>query len=317
MSWKTSSTAALAVVGLLGVADGALAADDYPCDSVEWIVGWGAGGGSDTFARSIAPGVSDALGVPVQVINMPGASSIVAMEEVLARPADGCTLFSVTPDQITNEITGLTELSWQELTPVYRAHVDIGMLHAAADGELDSWQGAVDWADAHPGELLVGGTGAASFDEIVVDILMSSAGLEYRYIPYESASDMHADLLGGRLHVIYDEVSVMAPMIEADQVQPLLVVAEERLERYPDVPAAGELGYQVPPSLWRGVAVKKGTPDEVVATLEEAFKQAAGTDKYQAFEEERLLNLYPGKLGSEEFEQLFAREYEMYQEVIE
>jgi len=316
MSWKTNATAALAVAGLLGAADGARAAD-YPCDSVEWIVGWGAGGGSDTFARSIAPGVSDALGVPVQVINMPGASSIVAMQEVLAREADGCTLFSVTPDQITNELTGLTELSWQELTPVYRAHVDVGMLHAAADGELDSWDGVVEWAKANPGELLLGGTGAASFDEIVTDILMGSVGLDYRYIPYESASDMHADLLGGRLHVIYDEVSVMAPMIEAEQVHPLLVIAEERLERYPDVPAAGELGYQVPPSLWRGVAVKEGTSDEVVAMLEAAFRQAAGTEKYQAFEEERLLNLYPGELGAEAFAELFAREHEMYGEVIE
>lgn len=308
-------------VGLLAAAaalavSGSVFAAEYPCRSVEWIVGWGAGGGSDTFARSIAPGVSEELGVPVKVINMPGASSITAMQEVLSRPADGCTIFSVTPDQITNEITGLTDLSYKTLDPVFRAHVDIGMLHTKADGDFPDWQSVVNWAKAHPNELLVGGTGAASFDEIVVKIIMDSAGVTYRYIPYESASDMHADLLGGRLHVIYDEVSVMSPMIEAGQVNPVLTLAEESLDRYSNVPAAGQLGYEVPPSLWRGVAVRDGTPTEVIASLEGAFMAAADTDKYKEFEQNRMLNLFPGRLGAEEFEALFAREHDMYGRVI-
>lgn len=295
---------------------GAASAADYPCRNVEWIVGWGAGGGSDRFARSIAPAVGDALGVPTKVINMPGASSIVAQEEVLKRPADGCTLFSVTPDQLTNEITGLTKLSHTGLTPVMRAHVDVGMLHAAKGGKFGTWDAVVEYAKKNPGKLLVGGTGAASFDEIVANVLFGSAGLKYRYIPYESAKEMHADLLGGRLDVIYDEVSVMSGMIEAGQVQPLVVLAENRLGRFPDTPSAKELGYAVPPSLWRGAAVKKGTLGESVKMLEEAFMKAADSEGYKKFEEGRLLNLYPGRLGSDDFAKLLANEHGMYKEVI-
>jgi len=293
-------------------------AASYPCKSVEWIVGWGAGGGSDRFARSIARGVSENLGVPVKVINMKGASSVLAQQETIKRPADGCTIFSITPDQITNELTGLTDLSTLgTLTPVFRAHVDVGMLHSKEGGKFETWEAVVVYAKANEGELLIGGTGAASFDEIVANVVMKSAGATFRYIPYESAKEMHADLLGGRLDVIYDEVSVMSGMIEAGQVRPLIVLAEKRLEKFPDVPSAKELGYQVPPSLWRGASVKKGTTDDIVMMLEAAYRKAADTDAYKEFEEGRLLNLYPGRLGSADFTKVIADEHGTYKDVIE
>lgn len=293
-------------------------AAEYPCKSVEWIVGWGAGGGSDRFARSITPGLSDVLGVPVKVINMTGGSSVLAHEETIGRPADGCTIFSITPDQITNELTGLTELSaLGTLTPVFRAHVDVGMLHSQEGGKFATWEAVVDYAKANEGELLIGGTGAASFDEIVVDVIMKSADVTFRYIPYESSSEMHADLLGGRLDVIYDEISVMSGMIEAGQARPMIVFAENRLEKFPDVPSAKELGYNVPPSLWRGASVKKGTPDDIVSMLEGAYMEAADSDAYKEFEEGRLLNLYPGRLGSADFAKLIADEHGLYKGVID
>lgn len=302
--------ATLAAAGLM--ASGSAQAQDYPCDGVEWIVGWGAGGGSDVFARSIAPAVSEELGVPVTVLNMPGASSITAMQEVLNRPSDACTIFSITPDQLTNELTGLTEESYETLTPVMRAHVDLGMIHGQAGSEFDTWEKL----NSASRPVLVGGTGAASFDEIVVEIVMGETGVEYRYIPYEDASAMHADLLGGRLDAIYEEVSVVGSMIEANQVEPLLVLGESRLDQYPDVPAAGELDLPVPPALWRGVAVKAGTDEAAVAMLEEAFLKAAESEAYQSFEQERMLDLTEGRMGADDFAELLAREHDMYSRVI-
>ena len=319
LSHRLADWTGVLLVGLIAVGwTSPASAADYPCKSVEWIVGWGAGGGSDRFARSIAPGVSDVLGVPVKVINMKGGSSVLAQEETIRRPADGCTIFSITPDQITNELTGLTELSaLGTLTPVFRAHVDVGMLHSQEGGKFETWDSVIDYAKANEGELLIGGTGAASFDEIVVDVVMNSADATFRYIPYESSKEMHADLLGGRLDVIYDEVSVMSGMIEAGQARPLIVFAERRLEKFPDVPSAKELGYKVPPSLWRGASVKKETPDEIVAMLEAAYMKAADSDAYKEFEEGRLLNLYPGRLGSEDFTKVIADEHGLYKGVID
>jgi putative tricarboxylic transport membrane protein len=321
MSWtqRTVNWLGIVLVGLVvaGWASPSGAAS-YPCKSVEWIVGWGAGGGSDIFARSIAPGLSENLGVPVKVTNMKGASSVPAQEETIKRPADGCTIFSITPSLITNELTGLTDLSTLgTLTPVFRAHVDVGMLYSKEGGKFETWEAVAVYTKANEGKLLIGGTGTAGFDEIVANVVMQSAGATFRYLPYESASKINDDLLGGRLDLIYDEISVMSGMIEAGQMRPLIVLAEKRLEKYPDVPSAKELGYQVPPSLWRGASLKKGTPDDIVMILETAFTKAAATDAYMKFEDGRLLNLYPGRLGSADFAKVIADEYGMYKDVIE
>lgn len=310
--------ALLAGVMALGSLAGPQAhAQNYPQRSIEWVVGWGAGGGSDLFARSLATPLSEELGVAVAVVNMPGASAIIAHQYVMNQPADGYTLFAITPDLYTNELMGLTTLSYRDLIPIMRAHVDVGMLHTGDNSSFARWQDVVDYARARPGALQVGGIGAASFDEAVLTILLESAGLEFNYIPYESASEMHLDLLAGRIDIMYEEPSSALSLIEDGGIRPLLVATDRRLERFPDVPSAGEFGYEIPPAMWRGVAVKKGTAPEIVAVLERALARAAQAETYVKFEKDRLLDLYPGYMGSEEFLQDMHREFELYRSIVE
>ncbi len=289
---------------------------ELACRNVEYIVGWGAGGGSDNFARNIAPGVSEALGIPVKVINIPGGNAIPAMQQVLSRPADGCTLFGISTDLVTNEAVGLTELSYRDLIPLMRAHVDVAMLLINGKGHLDSWHDVLSYARENQGELLVGGTGAAGYDEVVLGILLESAGVEYRYIPYESGPSMHADLLGGRLDVAYEEIGVIFSMIDAGQVKPAMVVAEQRVERFADVASAGELGYEVPPLQWRGVAAHGETPAEIVEILEAALLGVVTSESYREFEERRMLDLFPGVLGSADFLPILERDLATFRGVV-
>jgi putative tricarboxylic transport membrane protein len=289
---------------------------ELACRSIEYIVGWGAGGGSDNFARAISPGVGEALGIPVKVINIPGGNAIPAMQQVLARPADGCTIFGISTDVVTNEAVGLTELSHEDLTPLIRAHVDVAMLLVDEEDRFDSWQDVLSYAKENPGDLLVGATGAAGYDEIALGILLESAGIAYRYIPYESGPSMHADLLGGRLDIAYEEISVIFSMIDAGQVKPVMVIAEQRVGRFPDVVSAGELGYEVPPLQWRGVAAHGATPREVAETLERALLEAVTSGSYREFEERRMLDLFPGVLGSADFLPILERDMAIFRDVV-
>ena len=92
---------------------------------------------------------------------------------------------------------------------------------------------------------------------------------------------------------------------------PLIVVNDARLATLPGVPAAGELGYRLSPSVWRGIAVKAGTPPEVVAELSAAMMKASESESYKKYESERFLDLVKnGKLGHQAFKQLVAKEYE-------
>lgn len=289
----------------------------YPERTIEVIVGWGAGGGSDLFARSIVKEVEKILGVKMVVINMPGASSAEAMNHVMRQPADGYTLLAVTSDILMNPYLGRTEHNYDSLTPIMRAHVDTGMLHTYAGSEFSSWEDVVAFAKENPGDIKIGVTGSASFDEVATAIILDSAGIEATMVPFESSGEMHAALLGGHLDLMYDEPAPVMSLVEAEKVIPLLVASETRLEIFPDVPTVSEFKYEMPPGMWRGIVVKKGTPEDVVETLEAAFKKASEVPGYMEFEENRLLNLREGYLGTDGFTHVMEQESGLYKKVME
>jgi len=281
------------------------------CDRMELISGWGAGGGTDRFLRNLAPALSEVVGVPIKVLNITGAMADIARQETMSRPADGCTLVAVTNDAVTADVEGIAQVSIvTDLVPLHRAHMDVGLIHVRPDGPFASWQELVEWAKANPGKLNMGGTGVG-FDELANSTPLNSAGVaDYNYIPYDAAGTMHADLMGGRLHGMMDEISVIKGMIDAGQIKPVLVLAHERLEVLPDVPSAGELGLEVPASLWRGAAVKMGTPLEIIEELSEKLMEAAAKPSYAQFEADQMLDVAPGgKIAWRPFTKAVAIEY--------
>lgn len=308
---KISRTFVVALGSLLGVTISSVSAHALDCRNLEAIVVWGAGGGTDVFMRELATPLSNVLGIPVKVLNITGAAGENGRQELVGRPADGCTVINVEPDTMTTEILGQTKLSlMKDLVPVFRAHVDIGVLHSRA-GEFENWDELVAWAKANPGELNMGGVGTVGSDRGGIEITLKAAGVEdFNYIPYDSTSTMFADLLGGRLHGMYDEMGSVGGMVDAGQITPLIVISEERLALLPEVPAAGELGYPIAMSNWRGLAVKADTPPETIAELSAAMMEASMTDEYRAYESERALDLVEnGRLDHKAFKELVEKEY--------
>ncbi|MEW6228197.1 MAG: tripartite tricarboxylate transporter substrate-binding protein, partial [Bacillota bacterium] len=168
----------LGLVIMLVVGTSTCVGADYPTRSIDLIVGFGQGGGTDVFTRALAPALKKELGVNVAVINMPGASSATAMNEVLKRPADGYTVFMITSDMLTNDLLGRSKYSYKDLIPIVRAHVDIGLLQVSAKSPFQSWDEFATKAKAEPNKYTIAGVGAGSFDEQALGILMSSAGIK-------------------------------------------------------------------------------------------------------------------------------------------
>jgi len=295
-----------------------LAAEKYPSRNIDYIVGWGAGGGSDTFGRVITIPVRRMLKVSIPVINMPGGASAIAMEYVQKQPADGYTLLGLCNELVTNNLQGRTRYGYWDFTPIIRAHVDIGMIQGGPKSPFKNWKEFVEFAKSVKRKIRLAGTGAASFDQIISIVILDSAGIADRvtYIPFDSAGEMHAALLGGHVDAMYEEPGVTLNLIEAGKMKALIVFTEKRLEKFPNVPSAGDLRYEIPPMLWRGIVVKKGTPQHIVDILEKAYTKAMDSPMYKAFEQHRLLTLYPGYMGSKEFEENMARKYKMYKKVM-
>ena len=307
------------MVGLCLTLGTATASDNYPSRSIEYVVGWGAGGGSDTFARVINIPVRRSLKTNVAVVNMPGAASAVAMEYVQQQPADGYTIFGCTSELVSNQLQGRSKYTYKDFTPILRAHVDVGTIQAIPNENFKNWNEFLAFAKKSSRKVRLGGTGAASFDQIASYVILDSAGItdKVTYIPYESAGEMHASLMGGHIDAIYEEPGVTLDLIEAGKMILLIVFTDKRLEKFPDTPAAGELGYDVPPMLWRGIMVKKGTPQEIVDKLEQVYIKAMQTSTYKSFEKDRLLTLFPGFLDSKDFQIDLSREYKLYQKAVQ
>ncbi|HHY46133.1 MAG TPA: tripartite tricarboxylate transporter substrate binding protein [Firmicutes bacterium] len=297
---------------------GSSAEQKFPSKTIEIVVGYGAGGGVDILARMVALDARKILGVPIIVVNMPGAATVEATNYVQSQPADGYTVFCATPTSIyNNPLSGRVNVMPEDWIPILRAHVDIGSIVVRQESPFKTWQDLVSYAKKNPGKLNWGIVGALSIDEIASSILMQEAGIDVKLISFESGGEAQAALLGGHIDALYEEPGVVMELIESKRMRPILVLSENRLQRFPDVVSMGEMGYASVPMLWRGFFVKKGTPNEVVRTLENAFTKAMQGKIYKAYERESLLDLYPGGfLGSEAFAASMKKEVETYTSVL-
>ncbi|MDN5344865.1 MAG: putative tricarboxylic transport rane protein, partial [Clostridia bacterium] len=167
-----------------------------------------------------------------------------------------------------------------------------------------------------PGKLNIGGTDAAGYDEVLVNLWASKAGIQVKYVPFAAASEANAAILGGHIDVLHEEAGPMKALIDGKKVKPLVIFMEKRTDMFPDVPTAKELGWDITIGRWRGFAAKKGTPEDRIKILYEAFAKSMEAPVYKTMEKENLLNLRPGLMGPEEFQKFIDSELQVYGDVL-
>jgi len=292
-----------------------LSQDKFPSKTIEVANMFGPGGGTDVFVRTLAIDARRLLKVPIVVTNMTAGQGVAATKYVLDQPADGYTLLAFGPEQIFNAILG--RIDYKEFEGVMMCQQDQSMFYVSKDkGKFKTIQEVIQFAKSNPGKIKIAGTGAAGFDEVLVNQFNKKAGIDIPYIPYESASEAKAALVGGHIDLLHEEPGVIISLIDAGTVVPIVAFTEERLKRFPNVPTAREVGIDITMGRWRGLAVKKGTPKEIIKTLHDGFKKAMESDVYKAVNHSQLLDLRPGYLNSEDFTKFWAAEDKLYGEIL-
>ncbi|MCM3713965.1 tripartite tricarboxylate transporter substrate binding protein [Alkalihalobacillus oceani] len=290
---------------------------DYPTRDIELIVGWGAGGGSDSFGRAIALELEDILGVNVNVVNMEGSGGAIAGSYILnqAEP-DGYTLWAMANYPATY-LTGVNTNPLEAYAPVARIQYDTLGLHVTDASPFDTIEGMIEYAQENPGQLTIGGTGVGTFDEIAATVLEREFDIELNYVSFDSAGEMQADLLGGHINLLLEEFGPVNEYIQAGDMIPILAFADERIEEYPDVPAGGELGSEnLTIGGMRGIVVNGDTPPEIVEILESALEEAKDTERYKQYERDSFLHLRDGWLNSEDYTESIQSTIELYDEIL-
>lgn len=289
---------------------------DYPTRAIEVVVQYGAGGGSDIFVRSLMMPARRTLNVPINVTNLTGGAGVKASQYVLSQPADGYTIYNFSPEQLINTIFGRENYK-QEFAPLCNVQQDLSMFYVRAESQFKTLQDVIKYAKENPGKLQFTGTTAASPDEVIIMLFAKKAGIKVKYIPFDAAPETHAAVLGGHIDVLHEEPGVIMSLIEAKKLRPLVIFTEKRVEKFPDVPTGRELGFDITMGRWRGLSVKKGTPQEIINYLADAFKKAANHSSYKAIAHASLLDLREGWKGPEEYGKFWDEEYVRYKEIFD
>ncbi|MBM4349820.1 MAG: tripartite tricarboxylate transporter substrate binding protein [Deltaproteobacteria bacterium] len=288
---------------------------DYPTRAIEVVVQYGAGGGSDIFVRSLMMPARSQLKVPINVTNLTGGAGVKASTYVLSQPADGYTIYNFSPEQLINTVFGRE--NYKEFVPLCNVQQDQSVFYVRAESPFKTIQDVIKYAKENPGKLQFTGTTAASPDEVIIMLFAKKAGIKVKYIPFDAAPETHAAVLGGHIDLLHEEPGVIMSLIEAKRLRPLIAFTEKRLDKFPDVPTARELGYDITMGRWRGLCVKKGTPQEIINYLSDVLKKCSQDPSYKAIEKANLLDLRPGWKGPEEYGKFWDEEYVNYRAIFD
>ncbi len=260
---------------------------DWPAGTVKVIMHTKAGGSSDVFMRTLAKSLEPKIGQSVVVVNSPGGAGASQMSRISSSNPDGLTLGVNTLTHFTGMLTNLKGVfSVDDFSWIASAQVDPNLIWTRSGSEIRDLDDLVSRAKENDGEVTVGGFGpVGSTQYIALSMLEQAAGVDFEWVAFNSTPDIVAAVLGEHVDVGMSNLSGAQSYFEADRVQGLGVLGEERLDGLPDVPTFGEQGYDVDTS-WvqvRGVFGPAGIPMDVQQDIADAFHEAMRTEQYQEY----------------------------------
>lgn len=276
--------AALACPAMSGFAQ----ARSYPTRHVRIVVGYAAGGATDITARVLSERLAERLNQQFVVENRPGAATNIATEQVIRATPDGYTLLMASAANAINA-TFYDNLNFdfiRDMAPIAGVVRMQNVLEVHPDVPVRTVPELVAYAKANPDKLSVGSAGNGSPGHVSCELFKMMTGTRMLHIPYRGIAPALADLLAGRIHVLFDNMATAVEHIKGGKVRALGVTTTFRSPLLPDVPTIDESvpGYEA--SSWYGVTAPRDTPPEIVnalnAEINAVLADRAVTDRFSA-----------------------------------
>ncbi len=259
-------------------------AQSYPSRPVRLMVGFAPGQAIDIVTRLIGQRLSERLGQQFIVENRPGAGGNIATEVVVRAPPDGYTLLAVGSNNMINA-TLYEKLSYdfiRDIVPVASIYRVPQVMEVNPSFPAKTVPEFIAYAKANPGKISFASAGNGSVAHVTGELFKMMSGVNMLHVPYRGAPPALTDLIGGQVHVMFDNMPSSIEHIRAGRLRPLAVTAATRWEGLPDIPTVADFVPGFETSAWAGIGAPKNTPAEIIDTLNREINATLAEPKTKA-----------------------------------
>lgn len=246
------------------------AAYAWPDQPIRMIVPYTPAGGPDIIGRFVGQRLTDKLGQPVVVENMPGASGNIGSQVVARAKPDGNTIMSQVNTLVMNPslYKNVPYDPINDFAPIGMTALGTLVLVANPAQKPNTLAEFIAEAKAKPGTINYGSPGVGTPHHLSMALVENEAGIELVHVPYKGAAGALQDLLSGQIPYMFQPVHVAANYIKAGKLKPIAVGSAKRHPLLPEVPTLIEQGLKgADVDMWYGLFAPKGTPAEIVTRL--------------------------------------------------
>lgn len=309
------SSAMLALVGLAGCG-GDESAEDFPSDTIEFIIPYAAGGSTDVSLRLMADIAEETCGTNFIASNQTGSAGAVGFSATASANPDGYTVGAT-----ANEISILHQLGVADVTPedlkgVMRYTLTPHVIFVPADSPYDTMEDIME--AARNGETInvaTPGTGSAAHLSLEGLAIEGDIAGAFTNVPFDGDATALQAVMGGNADMTMMMVGTGLPQVEAGTIKPIAAASEERLDELPDTPTLHEAGIEWESGAHLGLAVPLETPDEIIEELHECLHQAIEDERFVEGMDDQ--NFHINHLPPTEFEAFLADLEEEYANTID
>ncbi len=255
----------------------------YPTMPVRVIVPFSEGGGTDVVARNLIAAAEESFTQGVSVENVTGEGGATGMREGANAPADGSVITMITVELVTvPHINPNSGILYDQFRPILMVNSAYTAITVRADAPWNSLEELIEYSKSNT--LKVGNSGKGAIFHLASAALAQKAGTTFEDVFFESGSaESIKALKTGEIDVVLTSYPEVSAEVDAGNLKTLAMMAPERLEEIPNIPTVKELGYDVSVGTWRGFAVPKDTPDNIVEELSYILSKAAGSMEFVNF----------------------------------
>lgn len=303
---------------LAAVAAGPAAAQNWPTQAVNIIVGFGPSSTPDLVSRVMADHLRKKLDQPFVVHNRPGAGGNIGLEAVAKSAPDGYTIGTTIPGPLlVNPITMKMSIDpSKDIKPVTILATQPSVLVVSAKLGVNNLQELIALLKKNPGKYNYSSIGIGSISHLSMVLVEQQSGTEIQHIPYKSSPEAVAAVIAGETHMATLAPNAVTGHAESGTIKMIAVSTPKRWPALPDVPTFAEQGVEgVQAEAWMAMVAPAGTPDAIIEKLYQEVK--AGLDSAEVKEQMKKFGFEPVGITPAEFKKRLEEDGKRWAKVVD